>query len=83
MHSVVTLSDVEPSLAACNLPRRQVEVCARILLGFTKEAISSDLGISVETVQTYRKRAYLRLHVTSEQELANWFAGQLELAHTR
>ena len=65
--------DVEPQLAACNLPRRQVEVCARILLGLSREEISSDLGIGVETVQTHRKRAYLRLHVTNDQELVVWF----------
>jgi DNA-binding CsgD family transcriptional regulator len=67
-------SHVEHFLAACNLPRRQVEVCARILLGFSRDEISNDLGIGVETVQTHRKRAYCRLHVASDREFASWFA---------
>ena len=73
--ALTSLFDVEICLAeSTNLPRRQVEVCARILLGFSRELISSDLGIGMETVHTHRKRAYQRLRVTSEQELVDWYA---------
>jgi len=73
--ALTSLFDVEVCLAeSTNLPRRQVEVCARILLGFSREHISNDLGIGMETVHTHRKRAYQRLHIGSEQELADWYA---------
>src|SRR5690606_21236287 len=43
---------------APNMPRREIEVCAGVLLGMTSEAIALRLGISVNTVLTYRKRSY-------------------------
>ena len=73
--ALTSLFDVESCLAeSTTLPRRQVEVCARILLGFSREHISNDLGIGMETVHTHRKRAYHRLRVANEQELAAWYA---------
>ncbi|MCC6211130.1 MAG: helix-turn-helix transcriptional regulator, partial [Burkholderiales bacterium] len=51
------------------LTRRETEVLSRILLGVSSEGISLDLGIGVNTVLTYRKRAYARLGVTSQAEL--------------
>jgi DNA-binding CsgD family transcriptional regulator len=51
------------------LPRRELDVLARILIGMTTEGIALDLRISENTVLTYRKRAYGRLNVSSQAEL--------------
>ena len=51
------------------LTRRESEVLARILVGMTSGGIALDLRISLNTVLTYRKRAYGRLGVTSQAEL--------------
>lgn len=55
---------IEPTM-----PAREVEVCAGIGYGMTSEAISLTLGISVNTVLTYRKRAYGRLGISCQNEL--------------
>ncbi|MCK1739340.1 helix-turn-helix transcriptional regulator [Bradyrhizobium sp. 139] len=67
----------EQSLAAlfatraplADLTPREREVCRRILLGFSSEAISQTLGISLHSTLTYRKRAYERLGISSQSEL--------------
>ncbi|WP_027573195.1 helix-turn-helix transcriptional regulator [Bradyrhizobium sp. WSM1743] len=51
------------------LTPREQEVCRRILLGFSSEAISQGLGISLHSTLTYRKRAYERLGISSQSEL--------------
>lgn len=51
------------------LTRRELDVLVRILLGMTTEGIALDLRISVNTVLTYRKRAYQRLGISSQSEL--------------
>jgi DNA-binding CsgD family transcriptional regulator len=51
------------------LTRRETDVLSRVLLGVTSEGIALDLGIGINTVLTYRKRAYARLGVTSQAEL--------------
>ena len=40
------------------LPRRERDICALIAAGFGSEGIALELGISRNTVLTYRKRAY-------------------------
>jgi DNA-binding CsgD family transcriptional regulator len=52
-----------------NLPRRELEVCARILRGLTMEAVALDLGIGVSSAITYKRRAYARLGITGTAEL--------------
>lgn len=67
----------EQSLAAlfatraplASLTPREQDVCRRILLGFSSEAISQALGISLHSTLTYRKRAYERLGISSQNEL--------------
>lgn len=67
----------EQSLAAlfatraplAGLTRREQEVCRRILAGYSSEAISKGLGISLHSTLTYRKRAYERLGISSQNEL--------------
>jgi DNA-binding CsgD family transcriptional regulator len=56
-------------LVAPKMPEREVEVCTAIMLGMTSEAIAMKLGISVNTVLTYRKRAYSRLNISCQNEL--------------
>jgi DNA-binding CsgD family transcriptional regulator len=51
------------------LTPREQDVCRRILLGFSSEAISQALGISLHSTLTYRKRAYQRLGISSQNEL--------------
>jgi len=55
--------------SAPQLTEREASVCSGIVLGMTSEGIALDLGISVNTVRTYRKRAYARLKISSENEL--------------
>ncbi len=61
---IESLCRIDPSL-----PPREAEVCGAIAAGMTSEAIALTLGISVNTVLTYRKRAYMRLGVSSQNEL--------------
>jgi len=62
--------------ARSELPRRELEVCARILYGLSSIGISLDLGVGEESVKTYRKRAYQRLNIGSERELLHWYLSQ-------
>lgn len=48
---------------------REAEICAAIVLGYTVLGISMNLGISVNTVATHRKRAYAKLQISSQNEL--------------
>lgn len=52
-----------------SLTPREQEVCRRILSGLSSEAISQELGISLHSTLTYRKRAYERLGISSQNEL--------------
>lgn len=65
VHSVI--GRAEPPFD--RLTDREREVCARILLGYTSEAIGLDLDIAPTSVATYRKRAYARLGIASQNEL--------------
>ncbi len=56
-------------LVSPKMPQREAEVCTAIMLGMTSEAIALKLGISVNTVLTYRKRAYGRLNISCQNEL--------------
>jgi DNA-binding CsgD family transcriptional regulator len=52
-----------------NLTPRELQVCARILIGMTSEGIALDLDINSHSVVTYRKRAYAKLNISSQNEL--------------
>jgi DNA-binding CsgD family transcriptional regulator len=68
------LPEIESCIVATSpLPRREAEVCARILYGLSSVGIALDLSVSEETVKTYRKRAYQRLVIGSERELLTWY----------
>jgi DNA-binding CsgD family transcriptional regulator len=51
------------------LSAREAAVCARIVTGYSNEAIALDLDLSFHSVRTYRRRAYAKLNVTSQSEL--------------
>lgn len=54
---------------ASPLTDREVQVCTLILIGCSSEAIALRLGIAVSSVLTYRRRAYERLAIVSQNEL--------------
>lgn len=54
---------------APDLSDRERQVCALIALGVTSEGIGLRLDIGLNTVLTYRKRAYARLGISSQNEL--------------
>lgn len=72
--ALTALPEIESCICATSdLPRREAEVCARILYGLSSVGIALDLSVSEETVKTYRKRAYQRLAIGSERELLTWY----------
>jgi DNA-binding CsgD family transcriptional regulator len=60
------------------LPEREMEVCVSIAKGLSSEAMAIEWGISVNTVLTYRKRAYTRLNISSQNELMRLVIGHLD-----
>jgi DNA-binding CsgD family transcriptional regulator len=64
----VVALDPEPT-ALAELPRREREVCQRLLRGWTYDGIAADLGISAGTVKTYRNRAFERMGLHHRNEL--------------
>ena len=54
---------------APDLTLRENQVCALIALGVTSEGIAIRLSMGLNTVLTYRKRAYKRLRISSQNEL--------------
>lgn len=51
------------------LTARELQICERILRGWTHDGIAADLGLSVTTVKTYRNRAFDRLGIHFRNEL--------------
>jgi DNA-binding CsgD family transcriptional regulator len=75
------LEDLRASLlkAPGGLTRREAEICASIALGYTTLGISLNLGISMNTVATHRKRAYAKLGISSQNELFARYFDSLNL----
>lgn len=63
-----------------SLPTREIEVCDAILQGISSEGIALKLNLSINTVRTYRKRAYARLGISSQNELMRLISRQSQLA---
>jgi DNA-binding CsgD family transcriptional regulator len=51
------------------LTQREIEVCARALMGMSVEATALDLGIRPTSVTTYRQRSYQKVGISSQNEL--------------
>ncbi len=75
VHSVISRK-VEPF---DKLTGRESEVCERILVGFTSIGISLDLGIAESSVNTYRRRAYEKLGIATQNELFSLCISALNL----
>ncbi|MDM0026081.1 helix-turn-helix transcriptional regulator [Variovorax saccharolyticus] len=60
---------VEDARPLLGLPRREREVCERLLMGWTYDGVAADLGLSAGTVKTYRDRAFERLGIHHRNEL--------------
>ncbi len=57
-------------LARCPaLTDRELDVCERLLRGWSYDGIAADLGLSLATVKTYRARAFERLGMHFKSEL--------------
>lgn len=65
------------------LTEREAQVCTLILMGCSSEAIALRLGIAVSSVLTYRRRAYERLGIVSQNELFARVLGQLSAPFSR
>lgn len=57
-----------------DLTERELDVCERLLRGWTHDGIAADLGVSLATVKTYRARAFARLGLHFRSELFAAFA---------
>ena len=73
--ALASIADVERCIARAPEapPRREIEVCARIVFGLSSNDIAADLGIGEQSVATYRKRAYQRLGIPSRRDLMLWY----------
>lgn len=73
--SLKSLGAIEEIIPECTdiLPRREAQVCARILYGLSTAGIAIDVGIGEETAATYRKRAFRRLGISTPRELLLWY----------
>lgn len=73
--ALTTLDEIELCISEQmpTMPRREAEVCSRAIYGISSLGISLELGISQETVMTYRKRAYSRLGIATQRELFLWY----------
>jgi len=65
VHNAIS-NDIEPFN---KLTKRERQVCERILLGYTTTGIGLDLNVAPTSVSTYRKRAYAKLGISSQNEL--------------
>ncbi|MBR0831381.1 helix-turn-helix transcriptional regulator [Bradyrhizobium manausense] len=64
---IATLFATRPPLS--DLTAREQDVCRGILAGLSSEAISQEIGISLHSTLTYRKRAYEKLGISAQNEL--------------
>ena len=73
--ALTSLEEIEECIAQSDqkFPRREAEVCSRIVYGMSTLGIGLELHISSETVMTYRKRAYHRLDIATQRELLLWY----------
>lgn len=82
--ALTSLGEIQECItSATDLSRREGEVCARILYGYSSCGIALDLGIGKETVMTYRKRSYQRLGIGSQRELLMWYLALWSSLHGR
>jgi len=73
--ALTSLSVIETVMrqAPVHLPPREQQTGARLLYGLSAGSIAVDLGVSVETVTSFRKRLYQRLSIGCHRELLLWY----------
>jgi DNA-binding CsgD family transcriptional regulator len=73
--ALTRLVDIERCIAHApvGFPRREAQVCARVIYGVSTVGIALELDIAEETVLTYRKRIYARLEISTQRELLLWY----------
>jgi DNA-binding NarL/FixJ family response regulator len=82
--ALTSLDEIQKCIrSAADLSRREGEVCARLLYGYSHCGIALDLGIGKHTVMTYRKRSYQRLGIGSPRELLMWYLALWSALHGR
>jgi DNA-binding CsgD family transcriptional regulator len=59
----------QESTVLASLSEREREICLHLLRGHTLKSLAAALGIAVSTAETYRKRAYEKLGVSSRAQL--------------
>jgi DNA-binding CsgD family transcriptional regulator len=64
------------SLAHCGLTNREMQVTLLILDGYTAAAVSTKLGISLNTVRFHLRNTYRKCNIVSKAELVELVAGQ-------
>jgi DNA-binding CsgD family transcriptional regulator len=68
--TVATLTDEFRSLQAQpRLSTREATVCAGSILGYSTEALALELAVSQHSINTYRRRAYTKLNISTRSEL--------------
>ena len=79
LRALSSLEDIERSIACLgeHFPRREKQVCARMIFGMSSTSIALELAIGEETVVTYRKRLYQRLGIWTQRELLVWYISAL------
>lgn len=63
------------ALACPALTERELDVCERLLRGWSHDGVAADLGLTLATVKTYRARAFARLGLHFRSELFARFGG--------
>lgn len=63
------LAVIQKILHVEGLTKRETDVTARIVLGYSTTAIALNLNIAENTVSTLRRRAYAKLSICSQNEL--------------
>lgn len=72
--ALTSLAEIETTVASAErLTPREMEVCARVLYGMCPAGIALDLNIGVETIKTYRNRAYQKIGINTQRELLMWY----------
>ncbi len=68
-HKALTSNEQQSPAPLAKLTERETDVCELIVSGHSSQAIALNLGLSINSVKTYRKRAYSKLAISSQNEL--------------
>jgi len=68
-HNTVSGGQTKPFAQLSRLTDRERSVCELVVSGYSSEAIALRLDLSINSIKTYRKRAYSKLDISSQNEL--------------